>query len=99
MGIYEVGKLQLMRTFIANVRVCIMQETAFGIQNHSKKNARKRIKGYCNDRVVQTVLHNYPYHRLPLRQRIFSFFMKIQWKHILFILAAAQNYNNLNKKG
>lgn len=99
MGIYEAGKLQLMRTFIANVRVCIMQETAFGIQSHSTKNARKRIKEYCKDRTMQTVLRNYPYHRLPLRQRIFSFFMKIQWKHILFILAAAQNYNNLNKKG
>lgn len=95
-GAYEVGKLQLMRTFIANVRVCIMQEVAFGIKNHSVRDTKKRIKEYCKDRTVQHVLAQYPYYRLPFRQKIFSFFMKIQGANILFVLAAAQNYSNLN---
>ncbi len=99
-GAYEAGKLQLMRTFIGNVRACIMMEADFGIKNHSTRTTKKRIKEYCKDRTTRTVLRQYPYHRLPFRQRVFSFFMKIQWENILFILAAVQNYNNLkNKKG
>ena len=49
-----------MRTFIANVRVCIMQEAAHGMKNHSTKTAKKRIREYCGDRTMQRVLREYP---------------------------------------
>ena len=98
-GAYQAGRLQLMRTFIANVRVCIMQEAAHGMKNHSTKTAKKRIREYCGDRTMQRVLREYPYGRLPVRQRIFSFFMEVKSANILLALANAQNHRNREKKG
>lgn len=98
-GAYQAGRLQLMRTFIANVRVCIMQEAAHGMKNHSTKAAKKRIREYCGDRTMQRVLREYPYGRLPVRQRIFSFFMEVKSANILLALANAQNHRNREKKG
>lgn len=99
MGAYEAGKLQLMRTFIANTRVCIMQEADYGKKNHCVRASRKRIRMYCEDPAVQKVLQEYPYRYLPIRQRIFSFFMKIRNADILLILAAAQKCSNRKKRG
>lgn len=99
MGAYEAGKLQLMRTFIANARVCIMQEAAHGRKVHRLREARRKIRECCRDGTMQRVLREYPYGRLPVLQRICAFFMKAQSADVLILLAAAQNYRNRKKKG
>lgn len=96
---YQYGRLQLMRTFIANVRVCIMQEADHGRKNYCGSNAKKRILGFCKDETLKKVLREYPYGKLPIKQRLFTAFMKRENAKILHILASLQNYINRNKKG
>lgn len=96
MGILELGKLQLQRTFIANVRFCIMLEVARG--RDRKKEIERNIKRYCADKELQRVLRSYPYKKLPIKQRIFSLFMIYSNIKILYILAYCHNKKCAGKR-
>lgn len=91
------GHLQLERTFIANVRVCIMQEAARGKQEGRRQDALEKIRQYCADSCVQEVLRKFPYHRLPIKQRIFSIAMVKKLTGILYVLAGLQNHQKGKK--
>lgn len=88
--IFKYGMLQLQRTFLANIRVCIMQEAARGKYVTSKKEAKRMIKQYCNCKDVKKLLNEYPWIKLPIKQRVFSLFMKMNCAGILYILANMQ---------
>lgn len=96
MGILEVGKLQLQRTFIANARFCIMLEVARG--KARRKEVERNIKRYCTDEELQQVLQSYPYKKLPIKQRIFSLFMICSNTKILYILAYCHNRKITGKR-
>lgn len=98
-GILEAGVLQLQRTFIANVRVCIMMEAFNGRRNGDIKKARRNIKLYCQDPVLQQVLRGYPYKKLPVKQRIFTYYMIKARGTILYVLSTLQNIRNAKKRG
>lgn len=96
MEIFELGKLQLQRTFIANVRFCIMLEAARG--KYERKDAKRSIDRYCADEELQQVLRGYPCNKLPIKQRIFSIFMIHKNTRILYILACCHNKSISGKR-
>lgn len=85
-GIINQAKLRVSRLFIANIRCCIIQEVA-NVCNSGLKKTIKNINDICEDEMTQDVLANYPYNKLPIKQRIFSIFMKIKCPRILYALA------------
>lgn len=95
----SVGRLQLERTFIANARTSIMFEAAEGKRTNNSTGAKKNIKQYCGNIALQEVLKRYPWRKLPIKQRIFSYFMKKNNAGILYFLASCQNQHNLKKRG
>lgn len=97
MDALDSGKLQLQRTFIANARVCIMQESANGRRTKQVQAAKKRIERICENKTLQQVLREFPYERLPWKQRIFSGFIQKKKKNVLYILADFQNRRNIKK--
>ena len=98
MGAYQYGKLPLQRTLIANVRTCIMMEANKGKSSACKKEAKLKIYRFCKDKNVSQVLREFPWIKLPMKQRIFSLFMFIKAKEILYILANLQNYYKERRK-
>lgn len=91
MGAYQYGKLPLQRTLIANVRTCIMMEASVGRRNGEAGKSKRKILAYCRESHISEVLREYPWQKLPVKQRIFSLAMLLKWKNILYILACLQN--------
>ena len=92
-GLMKEAKLRVYRMYIADIRCCIMQEAA----NSSKNGLRKTIKNIskiCKDKMTQEILSHYPYNKLPIKQRIFSVFMKINCPRILYTLARMHEIKN-----
>lgn len=98
MDAFDSGRLQMQRTFIANVRTCIMMEANKGKSSACKKEAKLKIYRFCKDKNVSQVLREFPWIKLPMKQRIFSLFMFIKAKEILYILANLQNYYKERRK-
>lgn len=59
---------RVQRIFIANVRLCIIQEVLNRDKN--KKEAFENIKSICKDLLVQEVLQKYPVDKLPAAKKI-----------------------------
>lgn len=91
MSAYNYGKLQLERTFIANVRTCIMIEAAQRKKGKSVHKVKAQIKKYCSDRNISAVLHEYPWSKLPIKQAVFSFAMVFRLTNIILLMAILQN--------
>lgn len=85
-GILNEAKLRVYRLFICNARCCIMQEASNSNKIGIKK-AIQNIKIICKDEMTQEILSNYPYKKLPIKQRIFSIFMRISYPKILYFLS------------
>lgn len=93
LDIMDQAKLNADRTFIANSRVCIMQEVD-NYKVNGLKNAKKNIYSICSDSVLKDVLTKYPIYKLPIKQRIFSIFTKYKMVSLLFILAYLNSRGN-----
>jgi len=91
-GILSLAKLRIDRTFIANSRVCIIQEVMNAGKNE-RKTALKNICSICSDSVIQEVLKSYPVHQLPIKQRVFSISTKLRMPKILYILVKLNSRN------
>lgn len=59
---------RVQRIFIANVRLCIIQEALN--RDKDKKEACENIKRICKDLLVQEVLQKYPVDKLPAAKKI-----------------------------
>lgn len=85
-GFQDVDQLiQYGRMFIAASRVCIIQEVY-----HSKsvgiRAALQGIRSICEDEMLQNVLEEYPWNRLPLKKKIFAFFMQKKMAFAQFLM-------------
>lgn len=65
---------QFTRNFLAAVRVCLMQEV-FHEQEHGKNQTIASMKAMNTDPLLQKVLSEYPWKKLPFKKRIFTWAM------------------------
>ncbi len=93
LDIKDQAKLNVDRTFIANSRVCIMQEVD-NCKESGLKNTKKNIYKICSDSLLKDVLREYPIYKLPIKQRIFSIFTRYKMINLLFILAYINSRGN-----
>lgn len=81
---------QYTRNFIAAVRVCLMQEV-FHEEENGKKQAVKNMKAMNTDPLLQKVLSEYPWKKLPIKKRIFTWAMvhNAVWLERLLVKASS----------
>jgi len=80
------------RMFLGRVRSCVMRATVSG-----KGNMYAEVKKMCCNSRVQDVLRTYPYHRNPLKQRLFNILMAKRIIPGVWLLAKAVARRNLSK--
>lgn len=76
--------LQYGRMLISATRVCIIQE----IRNTKKlgfKQVITDIRQMCSNVILQEVLRDYPWGKLPIKTRIFSYLMKKRMVYLQFL--------------
>lgn len=71
------------RAFIAAARVCAIQEAVNG-------DRVKGIRRISNDDVLKDVLHTYPWRKLPIKKRIFSFCTVYHLDFLLYAIIICQ---------
>lgn len=84
---------RLPRYFLTILRIAILQEVIF-IKDNGLKKAYNNIKNICNDELVITILQQYPYKDMDMKQAIF--FNCIRKKRYLYVFALA--YLNIKTK-
>lgn len=80
--LYKKAEERMQRTFLAAARNCIMFISAF----FSYKEGRSRILEICNSSVLHEVLHIYPWHKNPLKYRLFNYGLTKKRLWFLYIL-------------
>ncbi|MCR5608204.1 MAG: glycosyltransferase [Lachnospiraceae bacterium] len=68
---HKEGKMRLSRLFLGFMRYYLQRI----VELYSRKEAIKLIKGICKDECIQEVLHEYPYKKNPIKQRIIHSFV------------------------
>jgi glycosyltransferase involved in cell wall biosynthesis len=85
LNVLDIAKVRIDRTLIAYARVSIMSEVKFAGEN-GRKICLKNILAICKDETLQKVLKNYPIGKSPIKQRIFSYFMRLKLTYLLYLL-------------
>lgn len=90
----SVLKQRMQSTFMGNLRVAMMQLTTSGMPFAQKY---RELKGYVQDDLVQTVIHQLDDSNLPIRQKVFSICLKNKQTPALYFLAYLQQKKHLAK--
>ncbi len=69
------------RAFLNNLLVCIRQEIR--CKNRSYDQKKKRLREYCSDPLVTTILDEYPIRELPIQPRLLYLAVKNGWLALL----------------
>lgn len=82
---YYLYEQRITSMFLANIRVTLMQEVNCCILNR-QQSKKKNISKIINDETTQKVISSYDWKKLPVKQRIFCFFIKHKnWKMIYWL--------------
>lgn len=81
-------ELRLKRTMLSYVRLCI-------IQLAKDRKYYGKAKQIIGDEICHEILRGYPVHRLPVKQAVFAFLVKIRWKRAAYELV--RRYVRKNK--
>lgn len=79
-------KLRLQRMFFIYMKMTISQEKK-QVSKFSSKQSIGNIKRICKDECVQTILNEYPIHKIGIKQRLFLYMMKYKMAHMLYLCA------------
>lgn len=81
---------QFTRNFIAAARVCLMQEV-FHEEENGRKEASARMKAMNTDPMLQEALRHYPWKKMPVKKRIFTWAMahNAVWLERLLVKASS----------
>lgn len=82
------GRLRAQKYLIQATIACIKMEL---IATENRKQTIKSLNKYTEDKTLREILEKYPINQLPLKQRIFCFFLKHNNKKMLYFLAYFQN--------
>ena len=85
MGIYEISKIRLVRTFFYNLKMCIIQENS-GLSQNNFKRQMSRIGLICNDIDVLSAIEQYPVNKLGIPQRMFLEIIRMKLKLAIWIM-------------
>lgn len=87
----EVLVERIERILIANIRLCVFQES---LHKYSKISERlAKIRKICKDPVTKAVLHHYPIHRLPFPKRLICVLVKYNMPMSLLVLTLLKYRN------
>ena len=64
----EILEERIERILIANIRLCVFQESLHKDSTISRR--LTRIRQICKDPISKALLHHYPIHRLPFTKRL-----------------------------
>lgn len=88
-GFSSVYNLYVERLLLASARVAITQ--VIGHYQRVNRKLFKELADVCNNEVLVDVLERYPIHRLPMKQRIFTYAMRNNAYIILYVLVRLNN--------
>lgn len=84
---YSDAELQrLSRLFFIYVKVCLSQES-IKVSKKKYKDSITSIKNICNDSLVRSVIENYPYNKLGMKQKVFIYLIKYKFVHTIYFFA------------
>lgn len=73
--------LRFKRIMISYIRLCIMQLS-------SNKDYLWKIKEITSDEMCKEVLEGYPIYKLPIKQAVFAWLVKLRWNNILYFIVS-----------
>ena len=87
----EILEERIERILIANIRLCIFQESLYKSFRIHKR--LQKIRQICKDPVSKAVLHHYPIHRLPFPKRLICILAKYNMSLLLLVLTLLKYRN------
>ncbi|CFB59097.1 family 2 glycosyl transferase [Streptococcus pneumoniae] len=87
----EILEERIERILIANIRLCIFQESLYKSSRIHKR--LQRIRQICKDPISKSVLRHYPIHRLPFTKRLICVLAKYNMSLLLLVLTSLKYRN------
>lgn len=87
--LYQECYLNLNRLFLFMTRIALVNEIIFNKNNKKKKS---NIKLICNHPILEKILKDYPYKKLPIKHRLFFLLLKFKMYFAIRIILKIQEY-------